>query len=201
MGLIVKENENTDFKPCPAGTHVAICTGLVDLGLQVNKFDTSKAPREKVALFWTLPDVLREDGNPFVVREVYTATLNKNKQGTPSKLRSCLDAWRGVPFTEEDLKGFDLTKILCKPCMLSIVHEEKKEGGVYANINSVLAMMKGMPIPELPESSLILHFDTENPSLEDFQKLPEWVQNMIRQSVEWEAIFSKMNTLEGVPNS
>lgn len=201
MGLIVRESENVDFQPCPTGTHVAICTGLVDLGLQVNKFDTTKSPKGKVAIFWTLPDVLREDGNPFVMREVYTATLNKNKQGVPSKLRASLDAWRGVPFTEEDLKGFDLCNILCKPCMLSVVHSEKKEGGVYANINSVLAMMKNMEVPQLPEATLILHFDTENPQLEAFNALPEWIQGMIRQSVEWESVFSKMNTVEGVPNA
>jgi hypothetical protein len=192
MGLIVSEGESTVYEPCQAGTHVAICTGLVDLGMQENTFDPSKPPRNKVAIFWTLPDVLRQDEAPFVLREIYTSTLNKSKQGATSKLRTVLDSWRGKPFTEEELKGFDLRNILGKPCLLNVVHESR-EKGTFANISNVSAMVKGMPVPLVPESTVIFNFDSDNPEPFDFDSLPEWIQGMIKKSINWPDIELKLN--------
>jgi hypothetical protein len=191
MGLIVSEGEGKSYAPCPVGTHIAICTGVVDLGMHENKYNTAK-PQHKVALFWTIPAELREDETPFVVHEIYTATLNKSQTGVPSKLRACLDSWRGKAFTEDELKGFDLMNVLTKPCFVNITHDER-EGKVYAKLASVTAMIRNTPIPELPEGTPFYSFDADNPTMEDFNLLPEWVQNMIRKAQNWDDIFGKLN--------
>lgn len=198
MGLTVKEVEYEQYEPCPAGTNVAICTGLVSLGVHENTFDPSKPPREKVAIFWTFPELLRKDGTPFMVREVYTCSLAKTQKGATSKLREMLDSWRGRPFTPEELKSFNLTNVLAKPCLINIIHVPKDEK-VYANIASVTSVVKGMNIPTLPENFNLLHFDTDEPAWESFETLPQWVKDYIKKAVNWADIELKMNELGSRP--
>ncbi|MHA1379626.1 MAG: hypothetical protein ACTSRG_14730 [Candidatus Helarchaeota archaeon] len=39
-------------------------------------------------------------------------------------MRKFLESWRGKKFTKEELEGFDLQKILGKPCQLQIIHSD-----------------------------------------------------------------------------
>lgn len=84
-----------------------------------------------------------EDGRPFTVRKIYTASLHEK-----SNLHKDLKAWRGRPFTAEELAGFDLEKVLGAPCQVLVQHTEK-DGSVWAN---VAAVMKAAPGPRLAPS-------------------------------------------------
>jgi len=118
MGLIAKNVSGEDFQPCPAGNHIAICTGVVSVGKHENNFNPEKAPKNEVVLMWTLPNAVREDGFPFVLTKTYTLSLHEK-----ASLRKDLNAWRGKAFTEQELEGFNLLNILEKPCMLQINHD------------------------------------------------------------------------------
>jgi hypothetical protein len=54
-----------------------------------------------------------------------------------ASLRKILQSWRGKAFTPEELKKFDVTTILGKPCLITVTHEPKDGGGVYANVGAV----------------------------------------------------------------
>lgn len=182
MSLTVKEKGgNGGFAPVEAGTYPARCVGVIDLGIQHNAFNNKD--QEKVMLMFELPtERITVDGEdkPRWLSARYTASLNEK-----ATLRKTLDAWRGKPFTPDDLLGFDLTSVINAPCMLTVTNTEKN-GNTYANISGVSKIMKGMEVPALENEPIIFDMEAENAE-EVKSKLPEWVQKIIEESVSWKS--------------
>lgn len=172
MALIVSEGKS--FTPPPAGTHLAICCQIIDLGRQYSKFYDSTA--HKVLMAWELPDEKQEDGKPFMVYARYTMSLGKN-----SKLRGALEAWRGRAFSAEELKGFDLKNVLGKACMLNVAHRES-EGNVYADVAGIMALPKNTIVP--PATVEQVWFDLTEWKQEVFDKFSDKLKETINSSEE-----------------
>ena len=66
--------------------------------------------------------------------------------------------------------------------MLSVV---LSEDGNYANIASAAALPKGMEAPKA--KSELIDFDVEEWDDEAFQKLPEWLQELIKKSTQYKS--------------
>lgn len=66
------------------------------------------------------------------------------------------------------------------PCTVTIAH--KKSG--KAKIGNVAPPMKGMAVPELKNPVKI--FDLSEPDMEVFRSLPEWLQERIKENLEYE---------------
>lgn len=200
MALIAKEKSGGgNFTPIEAGTYPARCCGVIDLGLQHTEYQGQKKDQEKVLLMFEFPTerIETEDGDkPRWLSVRYTVSLNE-KAG----LRKALDSWRGKPMTAEELKGFNIGCLLNAPCMITVIQKESKNGGVFANISGISKPMKGMAVPEL-ESEPIL-FDMESDDAEEvFDKLPEWVQKIVEESVTWKerkATFTEEDDDDGLP--
>jgi hypothetical protein len=168
-----------DFTPVPAGTHLAICYGLIDLGTQTETFE-GKPPRQapKIRVIWELPNERTADGKPMTIGTFYTVSLHEK-----STLRKHLEAWRGRPFTDAELEGFQLVNILGKPCVLSVVHKPRKSGdGVSDSVASVSSLMKGMTVPAQENKQLV--FDLEHFDRAIYDGLPEFLKKMIAVSPE-----------------
>jgi len=128
----------SDYKPVPAGTYIACCVRIVDLGTQISTYN-GKAQR-KVLFTWEIPEVEAEtdDGPmPAMISTSYTASLHEK-----AALRKVLESWRGKPFTADELTGFDLKSVLGASCLMGVIHNEH-EGTMYANVSSVMALPKG----------------------------------------------------------
>lgn len=166
-----------DFDPVPEGSHLAVCDMFVDLGMQ----DSNFGAKHKIYLRWQIPSLRMEwekDGEkhegPMAIGGQYTLSLSEK-----SNLRPMLQSWRGQAFTPEELKRFDVTTILGKPCMLSVVHKPKEGGGVYANVGTVMKLPKGVPAPELEGEAIL--YDTDN--TDTWDKLRPWLQEKIKAAV------------------
>lgn len=178
---IVKQTSS--YVPPPAGTHYARCCAVIDLGTQP---DERYGPRPKVMLMWELPhERVKFDENgqekerPQMITKEYTASLGKK-----ADLRKHLDAWRGKPFTEDELKGFELGNVLNVPCLLTVMHEAKDGGGIRAKIASVSGVPKGTAVPELYHKPL--SFDLiDGRESDNFKTLPEWIQEKLGKCAEW----------------
>lgn len=178
MGLIAKDNGGEGFEPIPAGTYIARCVSVVDLGVQ----ETPWGGKEKVYVGFEVPDERVEwkdkDGNdhegPAFIGNRYTLSVNEK-----SILGQHLTSWRGVPFTEEERQGFDLFTILGAPAMINIVHEEKNNK-TYANIVSIMRLPKGMQAKPA-ESELIAYSPLDNEKAQNFDKLLDWQKKLVRQ--------------------
>ncbi len=187
MGRFSKDSGG-NFTPAPAGTHVARCIKLIDLGTQTGEYQGKPTVRNQVLVMWELPNELMDtdDGKkPFVASKFYTNSLHEK-----ASLRADLEAWRGKQFNEEELESFDLMSVLTKPCMLSIVG---KDGG-GTKIASVAALPKGTECPaqfNLEESFWLDEF-----SQAVFDSISKGIQDIIKKSPEYQAAVSGNAGLE-----
>ena len=180
MSLTVSGSSATNFPPIPEGTYLAVCYMLVDLGMQYN--ETYKTTSKKLLVGWEIPTetIELEDGpHTRTISKQYTASLNEN-----ANLRKDLAAWRGRDFTEEELEAFNLRNVLGKSCMISIIHSKGTNGNTYANIQSIMALPKGMQPGKLTESTVILDLD-EDP-LDQVERLPKWIAERVKKSLTYQ---------------
>lgn len=133
MPIIVKGEK---FDPAPDGMHPAVCVDVVDMGVIESTYSGKTKQQHKVRLVWEIA-ATRDDGSQYLVQKRYTASLHEK-----AALYKDLKSWRGRAFTPEELRGFDVEKLLHVPCTLMLVHEER-EGTVYANISAIGRAEKG----------------------------------------------------------
>lgn len=179
MAIMAKSEGNGDYKLPASGVTMARCYRIIDLGSQETSFKgQSTGMKRKVLFVWELlGDEMMDDGRPFTIQKKYTLSLHEN-----SALFAHLNSWRGTPFTDQDLLGFDITKVLGAYCLLNIVHTKDVEK-TFANIDAIMPVMKGMNKPE--GINPLVKFEIENPDMEVFKILPEKVKAMIMAAPEW----------------
>lgn len=181
MSLIAKDKGGVDFKAVPAGTHVAICTLVADMGVQPTK---NFKPRSQVYIRWELPNEIvtwkdadgGEHTGPMTIGQRYTMSLSEK-----ANLRSDLEAWRGKTFTEQELAGFDIRNILGKACMLGVTHNVTPKK-TYANISAVMGLPKGASVPQPSVKPIAYDIDSHDPAV--FGQLPQWLQEAISTRVK-----------------
>lgn len=183
MGIYVSDTGGGgDFIPVPEGTHFAVCDMVVDLGKQKTTYMGDTTIKPQVYIRWQIPaertewtdgDGVKHEG-PMVIGKTYTASL-----GEKANLRKDLQAWRGRAFTEEELRKFDISKLLGAPATISVTHKPKESGGVYANVTSIGGLPKGMDKPQL-EGDALLYGDEDQGA---YDKLPKWLREKIDNRV------------------
>ena len=170
---------STEFENCPAGSFAARCYQIIDLGHQTFEWKGEAKVAPKVRITWELNEMM-SDGRPFSISREYTASI-----GEKANLRKDLEAWRGRPFTAEELRNFSLENVLGAPCLLGVVHKPSKDGSkTYANVGSIMALPKGMACPELVNPAV--KFDIGNFDQKVFESLSNYVQKKILMSKELE---------------
>lgn len=182
-----------DFDPVPAGVHFAICTTVVDLGLQPGSGKYPK-PKHQVYLKFEIPDVLvtyekdgKEKTGPSTIGRKFGLSLSDK-----SHLKPFLVSWRGKPFTTDELEGFDITSVAGKVCQLNVVHEDKGDGSgkVFAKIAGAFQLIKEQkeglktnPARGKPSQDLLV-YSPESHDQAMWERLPEWMQKLIDERVE-----------------
>ena len=170
---------NKTFEQVPAGSYAARCYQIIDLGHQTVVWEGQAKVVPKVRITWEISEKMA-DGRPFSISKEYTASI-----GERATLRKDLEAWRNRKFTTEELANFSLENVLGAPCLLGVVHVPSKDGSkTYANINSIMALPKGMPCEELHNPAV--KFDINNFNKEVFESLPEFIRTKILMSKEME---------------
>jgi hypothetical protein len=181
MALTLKDT-GSPFELAPAGAHVARCFCIVDLGTQEVDFSGSIEQKQQILFGWELIHEKKSDGSPFLIYQRYSGSL-----APKSNLRKVLESWRGRPFTEEDLQGFNIAKVLGQPCQLSLIHKEVS-GKAYANISTVMGVPKGIPVPDAVTVNQWLDLDPPLYDADCFAELSEKLQETIKKSPEWQAL-------------
>ena len=193
MGLIARDNGSGDFELLPEGTYVGRSIVLADLGTQTYNNNGETKLISKILISWELSE-LTSEGKPFTISNIYTNSLHKK-----ASLRKDLEAWRGRTFTDEELQEFHLVNILNKGCLLGIIHKETNDKK-RARISSIMGLPKGTALP--PETCAPIAFDLDSFDSTIFTKLPEWTQEIIKESPEYQAISAASFTdtcFENIP--
>lgn len=173
MSMIVK-NEGSNIPQLEPGVYTGIAKAIIDLGIQENTMFQTK--QRKAIIIWEIAGETVKVNNeelPRTISKEYTMSLSSK-----GKLRSDLEAWRGRPFTEEELKGFDLRNILNIPCQLQINKDENK---TYTYIAGIMAIPKGMKVEKLKETYV---FDTyDETTWNYYNDIPNWIKEKVKKSL------------------
>jgi hypothetical protein len=175
-----------DFELAPAGTHLATCYRIIDLGTQDSTYRGTPKRQHKILITWELSDEKMKDGRPFSVGQRYTWSMSDK-----AALRRDLENWRGLAFVEKDFgpNGFDIKQILGKSCLLTITHSET-DGHKYANVSAVSKLMKGQKGPSTVNEQVYLWIDQHRWDSEIFSKLSEKLKAAIMRSPEYSAMVN-----------
>lgn len=194
MSMIAKDNGGISIPPLANGVYIAICSGLIDLGIQVSEQFGTKS--RKMIVQWTiLGETVDVNGEqlPRIMHKQYGFSL-----GSKSNLRKDLEAWRGRAFTEEELNGFDLKNILNVPCQMQIITKERAGKSDVNNISGIMSLPKGNNVDKLNDADLV-YFDIEDVSTyKQFERIPKWVQEVIKQAENYEESGLKKYVEENV---
>ena len=172
-----------DFKPVPVGVHPAVCSAVVDIGVQPQTNPAYK-PTRKLVLSWQLPVTLTDAGKPMTISATFTESMNKK-----ANLRKFIENWFGKSFpNDKAAESFDYSALLGRACMVNVVHKDGKEGKVFANVSAALPLMAGVEKPALPKDQQI-YYAPKDPTITADQlsaayvALPEWLKKKIEQQV------------------
>jgi len=116
---------------------------------------------------------------PLTISKSYTVSLHE-KAG----LRKDLAAWRGRDFTDEEAKGFDVSKLIGAYCMVNVTTSESN-GKTYSNVAGLTplpAALKNAKPAAVHENVL---FNLDDPDLSVFDSFHEKLQEAIKKSPEW----------------
>jgi hypothetical protein len=192
MGLTAKDKGGGDFTPIPEDLHLAVCYGIWDIGTQFS--ERWEKSVHKVVIVWEIPKCrgdFERDGKtvnlPRAISKRYRLSLHKK-----ADLRKDLESWRGRKFSEEELKGFDLKKLLGAPCQIQVLHN-KVDDKVFANI---AAITKAPPGPKLTPENPLKFFSFEE-VMDIPEGTPQWIIDLIKNAEEYKGERHEEHDEEG----
>jgi len=163
--------------------YMARLVQVIDLGVQEQRpyQGKEKPPAREIMLTYELgtefmPD---EEGNDDPTKPRWVSERMPLYNLKADKARSTKRYFALDPKNEH---GGDFSALLGTACLVAIVNNEK-DGRVYNNVGGVTQPLKGVPVPELVNDAKF--FDTDEPDLEVFESLPEWIQELIKGSLEY----------------
>lgn len=158
MPILAKEENASE--QIPVGMHQAVCAMVCDIGTHKGEYQGKQTMRHQAIVIWELSETKTIGtfaGERFQASKFYTLSLDEK-----ANLRKDLQSWRGIPFTPDELKGFDIEKLVGANCFLNVIHEDGK-----AKITAITPLAKGM-------SKIAPTLTTE----------PAWVDKMRQKCIE-----------------
>ena len=201
MSLIV-EDKGGNFERCPTGMHLARCYRIVDLGTQKSEYMGQTKYLHKLMLGWEIhgmhddgTPIKMNDGRPFGIFKNYTMSWSEK-----ANLRLDLQSWRGRPFTQEEMRRFDLKNVLGAWCMLNVIERPGQDGKTYTNVAGVTpvpAMIKQNGMPAAVNKAEL--FNIAEPDMEMFASFSDNLKLKISSSPEWQKLQGKAPATQAAP--
>ena len=169
------------------GLYPARLVQIIDLGLQPQRpyMGQPKPPANEIMLTYELVDsfMIDKDGNdvedkPRWVSETIPLLNIKAEKAKSTQRYMALDP------TVAD--GGDFVKQIGKPVNVNIVNNKGKDGKIYDNVSAIAPMRPrdAERTPELVNPSKV--FVLDEPDLEVFNALPEWLRDKIQENLNYE---------------
>lgn len=192
MGLNANKVKNTsnanrvEQEPLDPGTYPARLVQVLDLGIQNQKpyKGEEKKPSHEIRLTYELLDEFCKDENGdeeedkprWVSEDIPFRSLMADMAKSTKRYRA-LDP-------NEDHEG-DFTQLIETACIVTIVNNESN-GRVFNNVGNVSTMrpkdaQKAAPLKNPPKV-----FVLDEPDMEIFLSLPQWLQDKIKGNLEFE---------------
>ena len=194
--IMASDKGSSNFKPVPAGMHLARCYRVIDLGTQKSEYKGEVKLLNKVMFQFEVhgeaddgTPLKTEKGEPMSISKTYTLSL-----GDKATMNRDLSTWRGKAFTDEEKRGFSLKNLLGVWAMLSVVKSTGQNGKEYTNIEAINPVPKAMKA-NLPEghNKPALYSITEHDE-ELYQSFSDWIKNKIAESPEYQSKMERKNS-------
>lgn len=191
-----KNSTGPKIDPVEAGSYPARLVVVADLGLQTQRDfqGEKKPPAYEILTVYELADEFMKDEEgkddttkPRWQSESFPLYSLQSEKAKSTKRYLALDP--------QGLVNGDWTKLIGTPVMVTLVVTPSKKGKLYNNIGGTSPMRSkdALRVPELVNKPVIL--DLDNPSVEAYKALPQWVQKRITENLEYKG--SKLASLLG----
>ena len=186
----IKDRAKPKTPPVEPGVYMAVCVGVVDLGEQYS--EKFKSYSNKVKFVWALPgETIEIDGKQEERQLSKEFTISASKK---SNLRAFLESWNAKSYSDEEFGEVDLFNQIGKACQLQVVLNDT---GEYSNVANLMPLPKGMPIPTSKTAFFTWDMDAWDDAV--FEKLPEWTQEQIKKSTQYQKEHAPETTVEVKP--
>lgn len=196
MSIIATQPEKQERELVTAGTYPAYLYRIIYLGTQKKVFEGKETQQQKVWVDFELPtEVVEYEDKETKEKKSFVRTIGKEftlSLSEKGNLLPFIQGWIGRSLTQEELQSYDICSLLGKEAFLTVSHSTAKSGAQYANIASVAPVMKGYPMPKNVNSLVEVGKNEWETSL--FTELPEFIQNKIKESNEWQTKEGFMST-------
>ncbi len=183
----IKDRAKPKTPPVEPGVYIGICVGIIDLGEQYS--EKFKSYSNKLKIIWALPgETIEVDGKTEERQLSKEFTFSTSKKGS---LRAFLQSWNSKSYTDEEFGELEILDQLGKPGQLNVVLNETKE---YANIEGIMPLPKGVPAPKSTTEPMVWDMDQWDDAA--FQALPEWIQEQLKQSTQYQKQHAPQDTIQ-----
>lgn len=183
----IKDRAKPKAPPVEPGVYMAVCVGVIDLGEQYS--EKFKNYANKVKFVWELVgETIEVDGEQKPRQLSKEFTISASKKGN---LRAFLASWNSKEYTDDEFAEFDLFDQIGKPCQLQVVLNETKE---YSNVSNLMPLPKGVPAPATDTKPVLWDMDNWDDAV--FQELPEWIQEQIKKSTQYQKEHAPETSVE-----
>lgn len=183
----IKDRAKPKTPTVEPGAYIAVCIGVIDLGEQYS--EKFKNYSNKVQFVWELPyETVEVDGKqvPKQLSKEFAIATKKN-----SNLRTFISSWNSKTYTDEEFQEVELFDQIGKPCQLNVVLNDT---GEYSNVDAVIPLAKGSPAPQSSTKPIV--WDMDRWDDEVFKVLPEWVQDKIKKSTQYQKEHTPTDSIE-----
>lgn len=185
----IKDRAKPKEPPVAAGTYRGALVYVIDIGEQLVKGKKGDYYQNQVVYTFELLGKTKEiDGQQKAIDLSRTFGYTR---GANSAFRKFVQDWTGKRFTDEEWDDFDPGVLLLRNAMLSVIHNDT---GEYANISAAMQPFEGdeYPKPTLPA----LYFDMDKWDDAVFAKLPEWAQERIKKSSQYQKEHAPADSIQ-----
>lgn len=175
----LKDKVKPAIPPMEGGVYMAVCVTVADLGDQYS--EKFKNTQRKVVFSFDIPsETVEMDGETRMRQLSKRCTFSVSKRGTLNKM---LNAWLNANMSEQDLAELDLFDFAGKACQIRVT---VSEDGAHNNVEDVMALSKGMPVPTTDTPIITYDLDKDGFSGEKWDALPQWLQDAIKKSEQYQ---------------
>lgn len=182
-----KMNTTSSFVPQEAlepDSYPSRVVQVVDLGLQPQRpyKGEEKAPRHSIMITYELTDAFMLDENgeelkdkPRWISERMPIYDLSSERATSTRRYNAID--KAGKF------GGDFSKVLGLPCSVLLTVGKDQKGNDRNYVGDVSPVMRGLQVADLINEPKF--FDLDEPNLNVFRSLPEWLQEVIKSNLEF----------------
>lgn len=186
----IKDRAKPKLPPVEPGVYMAVCVGIIDLGEQYS--EKFKSYANKILFVWELVgETVEVDGEqkPRQLSKEFSISSSKK-----SNLRGFISSWNGKTYSDDEFSDLEIFDQIGKACQLQVVLNET---GEYANVDNLMQLPKGFPIPKTETVPIL--WDMDNWNDEVFETIPEWIQEKIKASSQYQKGHAPNTEIEVKP--